>query len=117
MAKREKYTIGVDLGGTSIKVGVVSDKGKISDKLSVETRADEGPDVVVKQIKKGISEILNKTNKKIYGIGIGAPGIVSMKKGTVENPPNFPNWNKVNLGKLIEKEFVNIVLVYFFEIV
>ncbi len=28
-----------------------------------------------------------------------------MKKGTVENPPNFPGWEKVNLGKLIEKEF------------
>jgi glucokinase len=105
MAKREKYTIGVDLGGTSIKVGVVSDRGKISRKLSVETRADEGPDVVVKQIKKGIKEILDKTDKKIYGIGIGAPGIVTIKKGTVENPPNFPDWNKVNLGKLISKEF------------
>ncbi len=105
MAKSEKYTIGVDLGGTSVKIGIVSEKGKISKKISVETKADEGPDTVVGQIKKGINEILNKSQKKISGIGIGAPGVVSIKKGTVENPPNFPGWKKVNLGKLIEKEF------------
>lgn len=111
MAKSDRYTIGVDLGGTSIKVGVVSEKGKISKKLSVETKAEGGPDAVVKQIKKGIHDILNQTQKKIYGIGIGAPGIVSVKKGTVENPPNFPDWKKVNLGKLIEKEFKKKVYV------
>ncbi|HKB85087.1 MAG TPA: ROK family protein [Ignavibacteriaceae bacterium] len=105
MAKAEKYTIGVDLGGTSVKIGIVSEKGKISKKLSVESRSADGPDAVIEQIKKGIYEILKKSKKKIYGIGIGAPGVVSVKKGTVENPPNFPGWEKVNLGKLIEKEF------------
>jgi glucokinase len=111
MAKSDKYTLGVDLGGTSVKIGIVSDKGKISKKISVETKAADGPDAVVEQIKKGIHEILDKTKKKISGIGIGAPGVVSVKKGTVENPPNFPNWEKVNLGKLIEKEFDKKVFV------
>ena len=105
MAKSDKYTIGVDLGGTSIKVGIVSEKGKITKKISVETKAANGPDAVIEQIKKGISQINEKSKKKIYGIGIGAPGIVSIKKGTVENPPNFPEWKKVNLGRIIEKEF------------
>jgi glucokinase len=105
MAKSDKYTLGVDLGGTSVKIGIVSEEGKISRKLSVESRAAEGPDAVVEQIKKGIKEILDKSKKKIYEIGIGAPGVVSVKKGTVQNPPNFPGWGKVNLGKMIEKEF------------
>ena len=105
MAKSEKYTVGVDLGGTSVKMGIVSEKGKIFKKISVETKAAGGPDAVVGQIKKGLKEILSKSPGKISGIGIGAPGIVSIKKGTVENPPNFPDWEKVNLGKLIEKEF------------
>ena len=105
MAKSEKYTLGVDLGGTSIKTGIVSAKGKIIKKISVESRSGDGPDAVVEQIKKGIDELLRKSKKKIYGIGIGAPGVVTVKKGTVENPPNFPGWEKVNLGRLIEKEF------------
>jgi glucokinase len=111
MSKAVKYALGVDLGGTNIKIGIVSDKGVISKKISVETRAFEGPDAVVGQIKKGIRSILNKSQKKIYGIGIGAPGIVSLKKGTVENPPNFPDWKKVNLGKAIQKEFKKKVYV------
>jgi glucokinase len=111
MAKSEKYTLGVDLGGTSIKMGIVSEKGKISKKISIESRAADGPDAVVGQIKKGIKQLMDKSRKKIYGIGIGAPGVVSVKKGTVENPPNFPDWDKVNLGKLIGKEFDKKVFV------
>ncbi len=105
MAKSEKYTLGVDLGGTSIKAGIVSEKGKIIEKISIESRSADGPDAVVEQIKKGINELLRKSKRKIYGIGIGAPGVVTVKKGTVENPPNFPGWEKVNLGKIIQKEF------------
>ena len=111
MAKSEKYTLGVDLGGTSIKIGVVSEKGKISKKLSVDSKAADGPDAVVEQIKKGIDQLLGRTKKKIYGIGIGAPGVVSVKKGTVQNPPNFPGWEKVNLGRIIQKEFDKKVFV------
>jgi glucokinase len=105
MAKKEKYAIGVDLGGTYIKIGIVSATGKILKKLSLDTRALEGPERIISQIKKGINEILVKNKTRIYGIGIGSPGVVTIKKGTVENPPNFPGWTKINLGRIIEKEF------------
>lgn len=105
MAKSEKYAIGVDLGGTNIKIGIVSEKGKIIEKVSLSSKADLGPEKVIKQIKIGIKEILSKNKNKIRGIGIGSPGVVSVKKGTVENPPNFPGWTKINLGNIISKEF------------
>ncbi|MFO7446459.1 MAG: ROK family protein [Ignavibacteriaceae bacterium] len=105
MAKSGKYSVGVDLGGTNIKLGIVSAEGKIVKKTSVETLAGSGPESVISQIKKGINELLHKNKLKIKGIGIGSPGVVSVKKGTVENPPNFPGWTKVNLGRIIEKEF------------
>lgn len=105
MPKSEKYAVGVDLGGTNIKIGIVSQKGKLVEKISLSSKADGGPEKVIKQIKIGIGEILSKNKKKIGGIGIGAPGVVSVKKGTVENPPNFPGWTKVNLGNIISKKF------------
>ena len=105
MPKTEKYAVGVDLGGTNIKIGIVSQKGKIIKKSSLDTLAVEGPDKVISQIKKGIKEILLKNKLKIQGIGIGSPGTVSTKKATVENPPNLPGWEKVNLGKVLQKEF------------
>ena len=104
MPKTEKYAVGVDLGGTNIKIGIVTQKGKIIKKISISSKAEGGPEKVVKQIKLGIKEVLSGNKNKIRGIGIGAPGVVSVKKGTVENPPNFPGWTKVNLGHIIKKE-------------
>ncbi len=109
MPKSDKYAVGVDLGGTNVKVGIVSQEGKIVKKFSLETFANIGPDEVISQIKKGVGQILSGNKLKIRGIGIGSPGVVSAKKGTVENPPNFPGWNKINLGKILFKEFgINI---------
>jgi len=99
------YAIGVDLGGTKVKLGIVSSEGRIFKKLSIPTLASEGVDKSINQIKKGINSLLKENKKIILGIGIGAPGVVSLKKGTVENPPNLPGWGKVHLGKIISKEF------------
>lgn len=105
MATKEIAAVGVDLGGTTVKVGLVDSKGRIVRKAVLDTFADEGPDRVVKQIKKCIYEVLKPGGYKIKGIGIGAPGVVQLKDGIVENPPNFPGWTKVKLGKKITEEF------------
>lgn len=102
---KEKYAVGVDLGGTKVKLGIVNSKGRILKKLSVPTLASEGVEKSISQIIKGIKELLKNNKEKIIGIGIGAPGVVSLKKGTVENPPNLPGWGKVHLGKIIGNEF------------
>jgi glucokinase len=104
MPKSEKYAIGVDLGGTFIKFGIVSAIGKIVHKTFLETNANKGSKYVIREIKNGINELLNIKGYKISGVGIGSPGVVQTKKGTIENPPNFHNWGKVHLGKLIKKE-------------
>lgn len=105
MAKTEKYAVGVDLGGTNIKIGIVSDKGKLVKSISIKTEADCGPKTVIANIIKGVEAILSKNKLKIQGIGIGCPGVVSIKKGIVENAPNLPGWKNVKLGPLINEKF------------
>ena len=105
MTKKRKLSIGVDIGGTSIKFGVVTKEGEIIEKSSLDTFADEGPEKVMEQIKKGIKPHLKKYGKEINGIGIGSPGTVKLKKGIIENPPNFKGWKSEALGKTIKKEF------------
>ncbi len=101
----KNFAVGVDLGGTSIKAGLVDKKGKIIKKVSVDSLADGGVETVIRQIKHAINEVMNGKSGKILGIGIGAPGSVKLKKGTVENPPNLPGWGKVHLGTILNKEF------------
>ncbi len=108
---KTKYSLGVDIGGTTIKFGLVSETGKIKSQFKLDTHADEGPASVISQIKKGIHKILKNKKVEIEGIGIGSPGIVTSKKGIVQNPPNFAGWNSVALGNIIKKEFKTHVYV------
>ena len=105
MAKTEKYAVGVDLGGTNIKIGIVSDKGKLVKSISIKTEADCGPKTVIANMIKGVEAIISKNKLKIQGIGIGCPGVVSIKKGIVENAPNLPGWKNVKLGPIIKEKF------------
>ena len=106
----KKYAIGIDLGGSSVKFGLVSMEGKIKKKFQLDALADQGPDAVVEQIKKGIQKILD-LKYEIAGIGIGAPGSVSAENGIVENPPNMKGWERVELGKIIKNAFKMKVVV------
>lgn len=106
MSEKIKYALGVDLGGTSIKFGIVSDPGIILSKISLPSNAELGPDAVISQIKKGIKQLLSHKKKfKFKGIGIGAPGVIDIKNGIVEYPPNFPGWGSVKLSRIIQREF------------
>lgn len=105
MKKREKYAVGVDIGGTNIKIGIISGSGEIVSKSAVKTLGEGGPAKVVSQLKKGITDILGSNDYKISGIGIGCAGTVRQETGLVENPPNLPGWKKVRLGEIIREEF------------
>lgn len=102
---KEKFSIGVDLGGTNIKIGLVSNNGRIIFKTTLKTEAENGPKHVVNQIVKGIKLVCESKIIKISGIGIGFPGTVSSISGLVESPPNLPGWGKVDLRKKIAKKF------------
>lgn len=98
--------IGVDLGATTVKAGVVDKKGEILANRKVETFAEKGPTVVIRQISFTIRELLNQSRgEEIIGIGIGAPGVVTLDGGIVKHPPNFSGWTEVSLGSEIQKEF------------
>lgn len=105
MSKSDKYAIGVDLGGTNIKIGIVSDKGKLIKSTSIKTEAEGGPKRVIANMVLAIKDVLTKNKFKIQGIGIGCPGVVCTKAGIVEDAPNLPEWKNIKLGSIVNKEF------------
>ncbi|MBI2428293.1 MAG: ROK family protein [Ignavibacteriales bacterium] len=102
----QQLAIGVDLGGTTVKTGLISADGNILATSKLPTRADENPQAVIEQIKKSVSEVLKSTNgATVAGIGIGAPGLIQNPGGIVKNPPNLKGWDVVPLADEIAKEF------------
>lgn len=102
------YAIGIDLGGTTVKAGLVSIDGKILQQISMPTEADKGPAIVAGQIGKAIKEISSpEYGDRILGIGVATPGIVNTDGNTVEAPPNFKGWDSFPLRDSIAEGLGN----------
>lgn len=101
--KKKKYIIGIDVGGTSIKFGLV-EKNKILKEFSLPTFAFESPKKVLSQVENGLKQFLALIPiNSIKGIGIGFPGKVDSEKGVVTSAPNFNNWKIVEVRKYLSK--------------
>lgn len=86
--------IGVDLGGTSIKFAIVSQKGEIVDQWSILTDISDGGVHITPSIIESIKTHMNKNNytsSDFIGIGMGSPGTVNKENGTVIGAYNL-NW-------------------------
>ncbi len=103
-----KYKIGVDLGGTSIKVGIVSEDNNIIQKGSCKTLATRHWEEIVDDMIKVIYSVLNKANLTLdncESIGIGSPGAIDVDKGEVVFAGNFKSFENIPLVKKIKEEF------------
>lgn len=104
-ASNSNLVIGVDVGGTSIKAGVVSSSGTILYQNKFPTQADRGPAVVITQIQTAVREALSHTDgSPVQGLGIGTPGVVD-DEGVVKAPPNFVDWDEVPLKAELKRLF------------
>lgn len=104
MAKR----IGIDVGGTNVKIALVDNNGKIIYSNSVPTYAKMGYEYTVNNIKQAIKDLMKETNttpSDIEGIGFDFPGQVDCKTGVVKLAPNIPGWVNVPIAQMIEDEF------------
>lgn len=100
--------IGIDVGGTNVKIALVDGEGKINYSNSVPTYAQMGYEYTVNNIKQAIRDLMKETNtdaKEIEGIGFDFPGQVDYKTGVVKLAPNIPGWINVPIAQMIEEEF------------
>ena len=96
-----KYAIGIDIGGTITKIGLVSQDGKCIKKTSFRTKGFNNFSDYVNELNKSINTI-SSDDLNISGIGIGAPN--ASKNGTIETPANLKWKGKLNLIEMLKKE-------------
>ncbi|MEI3596680.1 MULTISPECIES: ROK family glucokinase [unclassified Oceanobacillus] len=92
-----KYMIGIDIGGTSIKFGLFTAEGELLHKWNIPTRTKDNGFFILPDTWASIKEILEKkdiTTDEILGIGAGIPGFISSEEGIVHYGTNIGWRNK-----------------------
>ena len=92
-ARLSMYTIGVDLGGTNIAIGLCDESLNIIDKGSIPTLADRDGDLIVRDMANLAGELIKKNGLSlddIASVGIATPGIANTETGVVEYANNLP---------------------------
>ena len=100
--------IGIDVGGTNVKIALVNEKGRIIYSNSIPTRAEMGYEYTIGNMKEAIKILLTETKitpVDIEGMGFGFPGQIDCQKGIVRLAPNIPGWVDVPIANIMEEEF------------
>ena len=106
------YSIGVDLGGTNLRIAAVDSDGKLLEKLTTGTEVQRGRDLVIGEMCEAIQSLSVKfsDSAQLAGIGIGVPGFIDMDTGTVMRSPNLPDWMNFPVRELIEGKLGTTVI-------
>lgn len=104
-----QYTLGIDIGGTTIKYGICSSAGKLIGQGAIPTPATAPKQEILKKLSGLVSENLilaRKKNITIAAIGIGTPGSVNINRGyLMGGTPNFKHWRNVSISKFLTDRF------------
>jgi len=103
------WAIGIDLGGTAIKIAVVDTAGNMVGFERHPTMLDHGPKGTVAQIASLAGTIYSRCEpdfgrSSFAGIGLGVPGAVDASKGVLSYPPNLPGWNCFGIRDALYRE-------------
>lgn len=98
----DALTLGVDFGGTSVKIGVVQGGDVIDHAPPIATQDFEGPNDLLGEIARAIDG-LRGNNEEIHAAGFGMPGFVDFPHGVVTNLTNVSGWQGVRVGEMMEE--------------
>ena len=99
------YSIGVDLGGTNLRIAAVSTEGQLLEKVTVATRIDRGADNVIDDMCNAIRTLSDRyrSGGSFLGAGIGVAGIIDLDAGIVRKSANLPGWENYHVREQIER--------------
>ncbi len=103
MAK--KFIVGIDLGGTNLKIALLDSGLRIKDRRVLSTRDFISKEGLIGAIVDSIKKIITDNRLKrpdILGVGLGLPGPIDVKSGIVHFFPNIPGWKKVGLKRILQ---------------
>jgi len=99
--------IGIDVGGTNIKIGCFDNKIHLLAKTNFSTQADMGPATVIKSMAEKVQTLIKSvdlTMTDVVGIGIGTPGPANYSAGIIISSTNMPKFKNVHIRDMLSKD-------------
>src|SRR5712692_6257356 len=96
----ERFAIGLDLGGTDLKAGLVTSAGEVRDFLRRPSRTQESAEAPLEVVVEAVRELRRRARDERIAIGIGCPGVIEPGTGVlIGHTPHMPYWNTIPLGE------------------
>lgn len=107
------YSIGVDLGGTNLRIAAYTRDAGLLDTVHLPTRLEAGRDAVVTDMCEAIETLQGRFShmRDLTGIGIGTPGPLELPAGILHNPPNLAGWDGFDLREAVESRLNQPVII------
>ena len=102
----EQYAVGIDLGGTNLKLALLAGDNRVIFRETVPTEAADGHEAVLRRMIDGVRRMASHVPAgTVTSIGLGVPGVLDMATGVVIDLHNFPGrWNGVPAGAFLQRE-------------
>ena len=107
------FTIGVDLGGTNMRIAAVEDTGRLLRIASNSSEVRRGRDHVIAEMSASIRSLVREfaDGYNLLGIGVGIPGIIDLATGTLHSAANLPGWSNYPVRRELESRLSAPVMI------
>jgi glucokinase len=88
------FSIGVDLGGTNLRMAAIDTNGAQLETISVPSHVERGREEVITELAARVRSLIQtySSTGRFLGLGIGVPGIIDLESGTIHSAANLPGW-------------------------
>lgn len=99
------YSIGVDMGGTNLRIAAITTEGQLLEKITLGVKVALGRDYVIGEMCEAIHRLTEqyRGTGRFVGAGIGVPGIIDMERGMMRMSANLPGWSDYPVRDEIER--------------
>lgn len=101
-----EWTVGIDFGGTNVKIGLVNRRGRVAHTAVLTTRRIGTPKVFIPAVSRAIEQLslaVGIRTSGLRGVGVGAPGLIDVRRGMVHHLVNVRGWRHVPLARMLRQ--------------
>ena len=102
----DDFVIGVDLGGTNLRLAIVNPQGALLDRMHCPVESIRGKEAVLRDLVSSVrtlTERLRSTDGHLLAVGVGIPGVIRAEEGIVSQSPNLPGWIEFDVRTPLEE--------------